>query len=129
TGVVSLGSVLDAGLLTGHDYSISFNVAAGETTYSVVDTTSGTTVVNNAAYVAGSPIAFDGLQFAIEGEPANGDTFSVRPSSIVSVFATLDALRTALRSAADGDAANARLANALNTANTDLKNGLDRVLA
>jgi flagellar hook-associated protein 3 FlgL len=128
-GVVSPGSVLDAGMLTGHNYSITFSVADGATTYSVVDTTSGATLVNDADYVSGSPIAFDGLQLAIEGDPANGDSFSVRPSSNVSVFATLDALRTALQSAGNGAAENTKLTNALNTANTNLKNALDRVLS
>ena len=128
TGVVSPGSVVNASALTAHNYSITFSVAAGETRYSVLDTTSGATVVANAAYVPGGPIGFDGLQIAIEGDPADGDSFSVRPSSNVSVFATLDALRTALQGAGSGAAENTRLANALNTANSNLQNALDRVL-
>ena len=128
TGVVSPGSVVNASALTAHNYSITFSVAAGETRYSVLDTTSGATVVTNAAYVPGGPIAFDGLQLAIEGDPANGDSFSVRPSSNVSVFATLDALRTALQGAGSGATENTQLANALNTANSNLQNALDRVL-
>ncbi len=128
-GVVSPGSVLDASQLTGHSYSITFSVNAGATTYSVVDTTSGATVINDASYVSGSPITFDGMQLAIEGDPANGDSFSVQPSSNVSLFATLDALRTALQSAGDGTGENTKLTNALNTANTNLKNALDRVLS
>jgi flagellar hook-associated protein 3 FlgL len=129
TGVVSPGSVIDAAALTGHNYTVTFSVTAGTTTYSVTDNTTAATVVNNAAYVAGGPIAFDGLQLGIEGDPANGDAFEVRPSSNVSAFATLDALRTALQAAANGPAANAQLANALNTANLNLSNALDRVLA
>jgi flagellar hook-associated protein 3 FlgL len=128
TGVVSPGSVVNAAALTGHNYTVSFSVAAGVTRYSVLDTTAGTTVISTAAYVPGGPIAFDGLQLAIEGDPANGDTFGVRPSSNVSVFATLDALRTALQSAGTGPVENTRLANALNTANSNLQNALDRVL-
>lgn len=129
TGVVSPGSVVNAAALTSHDYSINFTVAAGVTTYSVVDNTSATTVVNNAAYVPGGPITFDGLQLKIEGEPVNGDTFDVEPSGNVSVFATLDALRTALKNAGSGAVENTKLANALNTANSNLQNSLDRVLA
>jgi flagellar hook-associated protein 3 FlgL len=129
TGVVSPGSVVAASALTGHNYTVTFSVAAGSTTYSVVDNTTAATVVNNAAYVPGGPIGFDGLQIAIEGDPANGDSFSVRPSSNVSVFATLDALRTALQSAGTGAVANTELANALNTANRNLSNALDRVLS
>ncbi|MCC7081937.1 MAG: flagellar hook-associated protein FlgL [Burkholderiales bacterium] len=129
TGVVSPGSVTDATLLTGHNYTVTFSVSAATTTYSVVDNTTAATVLNNAPYVAGGPIAFDGLQLAVEGAPANGDAFTVHPSSNVSVFASLDALRTALRSAGAGAVANTELANALNTANLNLSNALDRVLS
>jgi flagellar hook-associated protein 3 FlgL len=128
TGVVSPGSVVNAAALTAHNYTVSFSVAAGATTYSVLDTTAGTTVISGATYVPGGPIAFDGLQLAIEGDPANGDTFSVRPSSNVSIFATLDQLRTALQSAGTGAAENTRLANALNSVHSNLQNVLDRVL-
>jgi flagellar hook-associated protein 3 FlgL len=128
TGVVSPGSVVNAAALTAHNYTVSFSVAAGATTYSVLDTTAGTTVISGATYVPGGPIAFDGLQLAIEGDPANGDTFSVRPSSNVSIFATLDQLRTALQSAGTGAAENTRLANALNSVHSNLQNALDRVL-
>ena len=129
TGVVSPGSVTDASALTGHGYTVTFSVANGETTYSVVDDTTSATVVTNAPYVPGGPIVFDGMQLEVEGDPADGDTFSVRPSSNVSLFATLDALRTALRTAGTGAAENARLTNALNTASSNLSNALDRVLA
>jgi flagellar hook-associated protein 3 FlgL len=129
TGVVSPGSVIDAAALTGHNYTVTFSVTSGTTTYSVVDNTTAATVVNNAAYVAGGPIAFDGMQLAIEGAPANGDSFSVRPSSNVSAFASLDALRTALQEAGNGAVENTQLVNALNTVSLNLSNALDRVLA
>jgi flagellar hook-associated protein 3 FlgL len=128
TGVVSPGSVTDAAALTGHDYSIAFSVVNGVTRYDVVDVTSGATVIGNAAYLSGAPIAFDGLQLAIEGDPVAGDTFSVRPSSNVSLFATLDALRGALQAAGNGPVKNTELTNALNTAHLNLQNSLDRVL-
>ena len=129
TGVVSPGSVTNATALTGHSYSVTFSVVGGVTQYSVVDTTSATTVVSNAAFVPGGPIAFDGLQIEIEGAPANGDVFSVQPSANVSLFATLDTLRTALHNAGSGAAENTRLTNALNTVHLNLQSSLDRVLA
>ncbi len=128
TGVVSPGSVVNAAALTNHDYTITFSVTAGTTQYDVVDATSATTVVSGATYVPGGPIAFDGLQLAIEGDPVAGDSFTVRPSSNVSLFATLDALRTALQSAGSGAVDNTKLTNALNSANSNLQNALDRVL-
>jgi flagellar hook-associated protein 3 FlgL len=129
TGIVSPGSVVDATALTGHDYSVTFSVTGDVTTYSVVDNTTAATVINNAPYSSETPITVAGMQFSIEGAPADGDSFSVQPSSDVSIFATLDALRTALRSAGTGDVANAKLTNALNTANGNLQSALDRVLS
>ena len=129
TGVVSAGSVTDATALTGDTYSITFAVTASGTTYSVVDNATATTVVNNATYVAGGPIAFAGMQLAIDGAPANGDSFSVQPSGNVSLFATLDGLRSTLRAAGTGAVANTQLTNGLNTAHANLRNALDRVLS
>ena len=129
TGVISAGSVSDATALTADSYSISFTVTATGTTYSVVDTTTSATIVSNATYVSGGPIAFDGMQIEIDGAPADGDTFSVQPSSNVSLFATLDGLRETLRAAGSGEVANTRLTNGLNTAHANLRNALDRVLS
>ncbi|HJW55272.1 MAG TPA: flagellar hook-associated protein FlgK, partial [Burkholderiaceae bacterium] len=39
SGIVSPGSVVNAAALTGHQYAINFSVAAGVTTYDVVDNT------------------------------------------------------------------------------------------
>ena len=129
TGIVSPGSVTNAALLTGHDYAVTFSVAAGATQYSVVDTTTATTVVANAPFVPGGPIAFDGLQIEVEGTPANGDVFSVQPSANVSVFTSIEFLRSTLHSAGAGPTENARLTNALNTVHLNLQSALDRVLA
>lgn len=129
TGVISPGSVVNSTALTGHDYTINFSVVGGVTNYDIVDSTSATTIASGVPFVSEGPITIAGMQFAIEGAPANGDSFTVQPSSSVSVFATLSALRTALRSAGEGDVANASLTNALNTANSNLTNALDRVLA
>jgi flagellar hook-associated protein 3 FlgL len=129
TGVISPGSVTDATALTNHDYSITFSTVSGSTRYDVVDVTNATTVVANAAYVPGGPITFDGMQISIEGDPLAGDTFDVRPSSNVSLFATLDALKSALLAAGSGPVENTKLTNALNSAHSNLQNALDRVLA
>jgi len=129
TGVISPGSVTDATALTAHDYTVSFTVAAGVTSYSVVDTTTATTLVASAPYVPGGPIVFDGQQIEIDGAPANGDSFSIQPSANVSLFSTLELMRTALQGAGVGAAENAQFTNALNTVHSNLQNALDRVLS
>ncbi len=129
TAVVSQGSVSDATALTGDTYSITFSVTASGTTYNLVDTSTATTIVSNAPFVPGAPITFAGMQIEIDGAPANGDTFSVQPSSNVSLFATLDMLAGALRAGGSGAVANTKLTNELTTVQGNLRNALDQVLA
>lgn len=129
TGVISPGSVTDATALTAHDYTVTFSISAGVTRYDVVDATTATTLISNAPYVQGGPIVFDGQQIEIDGAPANGDSFTVRPSANVSLFSTLAIMRAALQDAGTGATENAKLANALNTIHSNLQNALDRVLS
>ncbi len=100
-GAVDAGSVTNPSLLTGHDYSVNFNVITTDgqtsTTFTVTDNTLNETVLSNQSYVPGVAIQFDGLQFAIQGNPAEGDTFTVQPATNQSIFTTLDQLRQALR--------------------------------
>jgi flagellar hook-associated protein 3 FlgL len=135
SGIISSGAVTDTPKLTGHDYAIAFAVGGTPalTTYTITDTTTGAPVppppaVAAQPYQAGKQIAFDGLSFDIKGDPADGDTFSVKPSQKQSVFATVTNLIAALRAPAEGSSGKAALANNLNTANDNLRSALDNVL-
>lgn len=91
TGWITAGSVSNPSQLTGHNYDIQFSVSGANTTYNVVDTNTGTTVVANAAYTSGTAIQVDGMSFSVSGAPANGDTFKIQPSSnSLSVFSAID---------------------------------------
>jgi len=100
-GAVEAGSITNPSQLTGHSYSVSFNVTTtngqSSTSYTVTDSTSNQAVLTNQSYLPGSAIQFDGLQFAIQGNPAQGDTFDVKPATNQSIFTTLDQMRQALR--------------------------------
>jgi len=126
TGVISAGSVLNPTALTGNDYNISFNIANGATTYSVTNTTTGLPVTGQTAqtYVSGQAIAFDGLQFDIQGAPVSGDSFTVTPSTNVSLFKTLSDLVSALNAPVVGS----NLTNALHTGMNNLDNALGTIL-
>lgn len=129
SGVVAPGSVTNAAALTRHDYTVTFAVSAtGATTYDVVDNTTATAIVTGAAYSSGGAITFDGLQFDVNGVPATGDSFTVRPSTPVSLFRTLADMRDSLQVGSTGAQGYARLANALNTAQLGLQNALDHAL-
>lgn len=130
SGVVSLGNVSNSTLLTGHNYQIDFTVAAGITTYSVTDnsTLPAPTVLSAGnPYVSGQTINFDGMQFDIQGAPANGDRFTVSPSANESVFKTISDLITALNTAVPSGGM-ASLTNSLDHGLNQLDNALDVVL-
>ncbi|VXC66677.1 flagellar hook-associated protein FlgL [Massilia sp. 9I] len=133
--IISSGAVVDrAQVNAGRDYKLTFAVTGtpAVTTYSVVDTTTGTDVAvpgqTAITYEAGKTISFGGLSFDIKGDPANGDTFTAKPSEKQSVFTTVTDLIAALRAPVDGSSGKAALTNKLNTAIDNLKGAHDNVL-
>ena len=130
--VISSGSVTDRSQLNGHDYALSFTVTGtpAVTTYTVNDTstTPPTAVLSNQPYEPGKTISFGGMSFDIKGAPANGDSFTVKPSEKQSVFTTVTDLIAALKAPADGSSGKAALSNRLNTALDNLKQAHDNVL-
>ncbi|UVW27900.1 flagellar hook-associated protein FlgL [Massilia sp. H6] len=133
--VISSGSVVDRNLAeAGRDYKLSFEVSGtpAVTTYSVVDTSTGTEVavpgMTTQPYQEGKAITFGGLSFDIKGVPANGDSFTVEPSQKQSVFKTVSDLVAALRAPSDGSGGKAALTNRLSTALDNLQQAHDNVL-
>ncbi len=149
SGVISTGSVTDSALLkAGHTYNLTFSVGPDFpggpdlTKYVVWDTTPpavppGTQVlpdpllppppapaVLGVPYVSGQAISFDGMQFDIQGAPANGDAFTVVPSTNESIFKTISDLINALNAPMVG----ANMANSLNHGLKSLDNALNNVL-
>lgn len=135
TGTIGAVTVTDSTASTNGDtFSISFSDDAnGDPQYTVTDTTSGTVLASDQAYTSGSAIDLGtGMNVAISGTPAAGDTFSVTPansSANSDVFATIDNVISALQaSSTSNDAtASATLTNALTTGMTALGNSLTNV--
>jgi flagellar hook-associated protein 3 FlgL len=89
SGWIDSGRVTDPSALTGDDYSIQFSVAAGVTTYSVLQ--NGAAVVSGAPYTSGQTIAIDGMSVIVKGAPADLDQFEITPSTPDSnIFGVLD---------------------------------------
>lgn len=136
TGIVSSGTISDAAALTGHDYKVDFKVTGtpAVTTYTVTDLSRASEVpvpppvALDVPYQSGKQIAFDGVVFDVAGVPADGDSFSVKPSEKQSLFTTLTNLIDTLRLPA-GNAGQAALTNGLNTAHDNLDAALENVLA
>jgi len=94
TAWVDNGTVTDPSAITNSTYSIQFAVngsgTTATTTYSVLKD-GLPTALTNVAYAKGQAIQIDGMSVAVDGVPANGDTFQTVPStSTLSVFDALD---------------------------------------
>ncbi|MES2297823.1 MAG: flagellar hook-associated protein FlgL [Pseudomonadota bacterium] len=134
TGIVTSGAVANAALLNGQNYNyvVTFAVAAGgATTYQVTNTLPVPPVVvaPPAPFTPGQQLSFNGVAFDINGNPANGDTFVVKPSQNQSVFQTMTDLINTLRSPVIGAAGQAKLTNGLNKAADNLNSSLNNVLS
>lgn len=127
-GVITAGSVVNPTALTGDSYEIQFTVAAGVTTYDVVDTTTSTVVSSGNPYTSGGAIAVAGMQVTISGPPANGDRFTLAPSTSQSVFRTISDLIATLEAGATTPLARTQLSNGLNRGLTDIDQALDHLL-
>lgn len=116
------GQVSDPAALTGSTYTLQFSVSGGATTYAVLRD-GNPTAVTAAPYVAGRDITVDGMTFRISGAPANGNSFTVQPStSTLSVFDALDRAATQL---ATTGRSNAQIAQG----NTDALRDIDQSMA
>jgi flagellar hook-associated protein 3 FlgL len=128
-GVIDTGSVTDPTQVNGDSYQINFHVTGGVTTYDVVDTTTSTTIQTAQPYTAGNAVSFGGMQMDITGAPADGDKFTVTPSTDQSVFTTLTNLITALQTPTTGSvSAMASLQNQVASGIQNLSQSLNNVL-
>ena len=141
TGVLTSGAVTNPAAwnaTTSKNVDIRFTVALGVTTYDLVDTVSGTTLAAARAFQPGQPIVlsaqgaespFDlGASVTISGAPADGDSFSIAPSSSQSVFVTLANLVGTLETPIGTPAANTKFLNDINVALTNIDQANQNVL-
>ena len=117
------------------------------TTYDIVDNTTSNSLLTGVAsgagpytrtYTDGASIslksqgaepAFDfGAQTTIKGQPATGDAFTLKASTNVDVFKTLNDLISAVQNASRTPTGNTKLGNDLNVALSNIDNSLDNVV-
>lgn len=96
TAIIDTGNVTDPAAwnaLTDKNLTITFTVTAGVTTYDIVDGAFNT-LVPGAAYQSGQPIVIPGAgaSVTLTGDPASGDSFTLKPSTSQSIFKTLATL-------------------------------------
>lgn len=133
TGVIDAGNVTDPAAwkaLANQNLTISFTVTGGVTTYDIVDGAS-TTLVSGATYQSNQPIVVPGagISVTIAGDPASGDSFTLKPSSSQSIFKTLANLIGALESGNTAlPAGSAQYSNEIGFALRDFDRANDNVL-
>ena len=129
TGTAIVGSNATDGSFVVDTYTLSFTQAlpTDPITYQVTGAVSG--LVASGAYGVDEIITFNGAAITIGGDPADGDSFTVAPSTQQDMFTTLDKLASALESVAGGRVARAALHNQLNRQLENLDRALDNVLA
>ena len=129
TGTAIVGSTATDGSFVPDTYTVSFTQAlpTDPITYQVSGVLSG--VVAAGTYGGGEIISFNGAAITIDGDPADGDSFTVASSGQQDMFTTLDKLAAALESTASGRVAKAELHNVVNRQIENLDRALDNVLA
>ncbi len=145
TGVIDSGTVVDPAKWNAPgnsgSYTIKFAVDSSvnppQTTYDIVDNASGLSLLTGApaaasgpypgSYTSGAEIALGNIggQVQIQGQPADGDSFTVQPSQKQDLFKTISDLANLLETSNGG----AQLTNGLVTAQQNLDNALDSVSA
>ncbi|RSZ47259.1 MULTISPECIES: flagellar hook-associated protein FlgL [unclassified Variovorax] len=129
TGVFGSVSVTDA---TAPNYGKDFTITFSATGYTVTTKDTPPVVAGVGPISPDTPVTFGGVQVKITGTPAPGDSFDVSTAKNAGtdVFASIGELVTALRTplAGGGAAAQAKLLNALSTANVKVTNAHDNVL-
>jgi flagellar hook-associated protein 3 FlgL len=115
----------------GKDWVITFS-APDATSYTADTVPPMVPAPAPSAYTAGSPITLGGVQITITGAPAAGDTFNVATArnAGTDVFAAIGDVIKALNTKVDGAGpeGQAKVLNALSTANRKITNAHDNVL-
>jgi flagellar hook-associated protein 3 FlgL len=128
TGIIDPGSASSA--YVADTYTITFTqvLPTDPITYSVSGATSGVVVPPGTPYTEGGAITFNGVTTNVTGTPANGDSFSLTPSTNQDIFTTLQNLAATLEAGASDPASTTRLNNGMNRALTDIDQAMGHIL-
>jgi flagellar hook-associated protein 3 FlgL len=123
SGVLGAGTVTNPAAFVPGTYAINFLTP---TSYEVRN--GGGALIVAGTYAPGQSIAFLGIEVALSGTPAAGDSFDVASSTSKDMFATVDDLITALETAVTDGASRAALHNQVGQLLTDLDQATSHVI-
>lgn len=122
TGSIGTTSVSNQAAWAPDTYTITFTAPG---TYTVTNSANAT--VSTGTYAPGGTITFNGASISLTGQPATNDTFTVATAGTQNVFATVDSLRTALRSQISTPAQTAQYSSNIGNILTQLDQALSHV--
>ena len=123
TGLLMAFGVTDSTVWNGGTYTLSFGA---NDSYQVLD--AGGNPVAAGTYAKGESIAFAGAQMRIDGQPANGDSFTLGPAGSRDIFATVQGLIDTLGTSPTTDAQRAAMQNSLQGAMRDIGTSQGRMI-
>jgi flagellar hook-associated protein 3 FlgL len=109
TGIVGNGSLVDPTVYDRDVYTIDFTAADA---YEVRD--SGGGLIATSAFQPGDTIAFRGIEFTIDGQPAAGDSFTAAPSRFQDMFSMISDLADAIDLNVSNDVSRTQMSNGIN---------------
>jgi flagellar hook-associated protein 3 FlgL len=123
TGTLASSSVVDPASWVADTYTVTF---LSPTSYEVRD--SANAVIATGAFTPSHTLAFAGIEFRLDGQPAAGDTFTVAPSGQRDLFSTVDRLAAAIEAPGGSPADRARLNGNIGQRLADLDNALAHLI-
>ena len=123
-GIVGNGSLVDPTLYDRDTYTVTFTAP---NTYEVRD--SSAALVSSGAFQPGDTLAFRGIEFTIDGQPATGDTFTAAPSQYQDMFSMISDLASAIETETSSDLTRVEMSNGINRGLENLDQALGNILS
>lgn len=123
TGVIGASSLVDPTAWVPDQYTVRFIDADN---YEVVD--SSAAVISTGAYQSGGSIAFNGIEFSLNGVPQAGDEFALAPSRNQDIFSTVSQIITAVETDISGEPMQAAQNNGINIGLQNLDQAIGNIL-
>lgn len=123
TGTLASSSVVDSASWVADTYTVTF---LSPTSFEVRD--SANALITTGAFTPSHTLAFAGVEFRLDGQPAAGDTFTLTPSGQRDMFSTVDRLIAAIEAPGGNPADRARLHSNIGQRLVDLDNALAHII-
>lgn len=123
SGVLGAGSLIDPTAWVPDQYTVRF---LDQTNYEIVD--SAAAVVSTGSYQPGDTIAFNGIEFSLQGQPQAADEFIIQPSRYQDIFSSIDQIATAIELGANDDVSRAQLTNGINSGLQNIDQAIGNIL-